>query len=102
MLKTLSLDTLGDLGAGEARAIVDAEIQRAVADLEDRGGEDGKARSVVVQIDLAKKEGLVVAQVSASSKLSPRRNRATASRVGFKNGKEVLVFQDESPDNPDQ
>ncbi|HEY7328514.1 MAG TPA: hypothetical protein VH592_12775 [Gemmataceae bacterium] len=35
--KPLSCDTLGDLDGGAARAIVDAALREALADLDDRG-----------------------------------------------------------------
>lgn len=98
----LTLDTIGDLDEGRARLAVNRELDRAVADLLDRGTEDGKTRKVVIQLELTTKEGLIVCQVQAQAKLPPLKSGATAAETGYQKGKEVLAFQELAPHNPDQ
>jgi hypothetical protein len=99
---SLTLDSLGEIDAGAARAIIDREIAVAVNDLDDRG-EDGQPRKVAIQLTLKKsKGGYVEAHVDAQAKLPPRR---TAPTIGVlaQDGRSVgLMFQESNPDNPDQ
>lgn len=98
----LSLDTLGELDRGAARLLIDREIQRAVADLEDRGEEDGKARKVNISLEMVVKDGLAVVQLNCESKLPSYRSNLTAGNIKVNAGKPVLYFQPYSPDNADQ
>ncbi len=106
MLINLSCDSIGDLDAGIARQLINREIDRAVADLEDRGEEDGKPRKVIIQLELETRDGLVVATAVCEAKLPPRRSGATAAsmRMRQRGSEKVseLCFQDLNADNPDQ
>ena len=53
-LPTGSLATLGDLNDGRAAEIINAAIREAVADLEDRGEQDGKPPRHRIQTELGK------------------------------------------------
>lgn len=100
--KRLTCDSLGDLGNGTARAIVDAAIKAAVRDLDERGEEDGKERAVSITIRLQKKDDLTVATVDAAAKLPPFRSFNTAARVKLGAAGAHLLFQEHDAENPDQ
>jgi len=103
MQKALSLASLGDLDNGRARAIIDAAIREALCDLDDRG-DDEKPRFVNIRLTLKQMEsGLVESRVEAESRCPKRRTASTIAKVK-RDGKmqSRLVFQDGSPDNPDQ
>ena len=100
---TLNLDTIGELQAGLAREAIDREIARAVADLMDRGEEDGKARKVAITLEMKLSKGLIILAVAAQAKLPPLQTGGTASEVRFRRpGVPELTFQANSPDNPSQ
>lgn len=99
---TLCLETIADLDNGTAGPLIDREIARAVADLVDRGEEDGKARKVVIQLELTIKNGIVVTDVTADAKLPPKRTRSTATEARYRDSEPVLCFQTHNPDRADQ
>lgn len=103
MQRPLSLDTLGDLDGGAARAIIDAAIAEALRDLDDRG-DDEQARKVEILITVKQMEnGLVDTHVEASAKVPRRRTASTIGKIK-RDGKQQtrLLFQDLAPDDPDQ
>jgi len=103
MLTTLSLDTLGDLDGGAARAIVDKAIAAAVADLDDRG-EDDKPRKVKITLTLERSDsGLVIGHIEAAIAVPAWNTAGPVSKVQRRaNGQIGLTFQELAPDDPDQ
>ena len=101
----LNLATLGDLDAGRARAIIDAEIAAAIADLDDRG-DDGEVRKVKIELALKQnKHGKQEVIVRAKAELPPRRVHPTNVKIAHdpKSPKQLSAFfQEEAPDNADQ
>lgn len=101
-IKPLSLESLGEVGDGGAKLIIDNEIAVAVRDTDDRG-EDGKPRKVVIEVTLEKQDsGLVEVSVFAQAKLPPRRTHATVTRPKNREGKVALMFSQFAQDDPDQ
>lgn len=98
----LTVDTLGELDNGIARALIQKEIDRAVADLVDRGEEDGKVRKVTIEVEMGLHQGLVVAHVAAQAKIPPRRSRPTVGKLRVEKGRDLLLFQPHDSSNPDQ
>lgn len=90
MKRELSFDSLGDLGDGAAKKIIDVELLKAARDIIDRGDEDEKPRKVVIEVTLEVKNGMVVASVAAQAKIPPYR---TANTQCHANGPSELVFQ---------
>lgn len=102
MFKPITIDTLGDLHHGAARLAINAEIARAVADIDDRG-DDGKERKVTVELSLQKMDdALTVALIRCQAKLPPRQTAATVAKIQYKNGEAQLAFQDMAPEDPSQ
>ena len=102
MQKNINLDTLGDLDGGAARAIIDHEIARAVADVDDRG-EDDKARKVAIELTLKRLgNGLIETTVTAQAKLPARQTNATFARPKHSGGGVKLQFQEFDNQSPDQ
>lgn len=103
MKETLCLGTLGDIGHGSARALIDHEIRLAVADFHDRAPQDGKSRKVMIELEIAQgKGGSVEFDVTCHAKLPPRRSIATIGNLKDNGGQPLLQFQTMSPDDPDQ
>ncbi len=101
----VTYETLGSLDSGAAKAIINAAIKEAVSDLDDRGGDDGKARTVLIQIVLTpRSNGQAEVEVQATAKLPPRRTASTVAALRFAKdgGGSQLLFQDLAPDDPDQ
>jgi hypothetical protein len=87
---------------GSAEAIIDAAINEALADLDDRGDDD-KPRRVLIELTLARmKNGLVEASIKAQSKLPPRQTASTIGNLAKRKDRAVLMFQELSPEDPDQ
>lgn len=103
MKQTLSLDSLGDLDNGAARLMIDRALAAAVADLDDRG-DDGKARKVVITLELKRTEGgLVVSHVQAKAAVPVYRTAGTLGKLRQKKGGQAaLDFQQHAADDPDQ
>ena len=97
-LTGLTADSIGDLDAGVARAIIDAEILRAVADLDDRGDEDGKPRKVKIELTMTKSRGLLAVSVACKAELPPYQSRLTQGEVQERRSsrgvQKHLLFQD--------
>lgn len=107
MLKDLNLKSLGDLDGGAAILVIDAAIAAAVADLEDRGLEDGKERLVKIVIKLTKvAKDTTSIVVTADPKLPERKVAATTAVTRFSrvNDRDIvnLSFQALNPERPDQ
>jgi hypothetical protein len=101
--KKLSLETLGDLDHGAAGAIINREIAIAVDDTDDRG-DDGLSRKVVILLTLKKqKNGLVHTKVETTAQVPKRATNETVSALRRQaDGKSTILFQEDSPDNPEQ
>lgn len=98
----ICLDNLGDLDSGHARAVVDAAIRLAAADLDDRG-EDGKPRQVNIILSMVKMDnGLTAVHIEAESKLPRRRTHSTLAQVKQEDGQAQLMFQTLAPGEPTQ
>src|SRR5262245_43011088 len=80
MLAALTCRTIGDLKDGLAEKVIDDHIRRAVADLENRGNEDGKPRKVVITIDMIKMAAdVLIIDVLVDLKLPPSRVPTTTA-----------------------
>ncbi len=98
----LTSDTIGDLDGGLARHIIDHALQAAVSDVEDRG-DDGKARKVVVEIEMKKlKNGTVAIVPQVKTSIPAYRGPGTFADVLGKTGRAQLHFQSHNADRPDQ
>lgn len=101
----LRLETLGALDEGRAQAIIDAEINAAIKDLDDRGG-DGQKRKVVIELTMFRnKHERVETTVKAQAKLPPRQVYPTDSKLTHHPkhpGQMTLLFNENSPANLNQ
>jgi len=99
----LSCDTIGDLDSGVFRLLVDKMIDLLARDVDDRAEEDGKARRLVIDIEVVKANGMVVITPRVDVKLPPRCSRSTAAKERMKGkGQTELLFQPSNGDNPEQ
>jgi hypothetical protein len=99
----LSMDTIGDLDGGVFRLLVDKEIDALAKDVDDRGEEDGKARILVLNVEVIKVKGMVIITPSVKVKLPPRVSGSTAAKERMKGkGQTELLFQPANGDNPEQ
>jgi len=98
----LSIDNLGDLSNGAARLMIDREIYKAVADLYDRGNEDGKPRIVSINLEITLKGDIVLAAVRCGVKLPPMQSGNTVAEVRRRGNEDVLLFQTLNADRVDQ
>jgi hypothetical protein len=101
-LITLNSANIGELTNGQAKAIIDRELAKAIADLDDRGEEDGKPREVVIKIALIKSRDQVLADVRAKANLPEYRTGVTTLSVKQRGGKSELLFRNDNAENPDQ
>lgn len=100
----VSIDTLGDLSDGQARATVNAAINAAIRDVEDRGA-DGKPRKVTVEVEFRRvgSGDRIDVVVKAKPTLPPYVTDPTVSAVKIDDrGKVTLAFSPADGDNPDQ
>lgn len=98
----LCLDNLGELDEGAARAIIDAAIRQAVADMDDRG-EDGKPRQVNIALILNRLDnGLIAAHIEAEAKIPRRKTAGTLGVVKSQSGTPTMLYQTMAPDEPNQ
>lgn len=103
-LQNLSCRSIGDLDNGLAEKIIDAEIRKVIADLDDRG-HDGAARSVTIELNMQKdvsRGDAIYIDVKVKTKLPAVRSGISQSKVGQKKGEMVLLFRDDNADNADQ
>lgn len=109
MLKNLTSETLGDLDNGLFGRLVDEELQKILADIDDRG-HDGNKRQITITIDFQMDPSrdphspslLIDPQVK--SKVPPLRSGITIAKVGrsVKSGALAMQFRDDNRDNPEQ
>ncbi len=98
----LNLTTIRDLSNGQAEAVINAALQAALRDVEDRG-EDRKPRKVVVEIELKKfNDDVVTATVKAKTTLPPYVTQPTFGELSV-DGKSVdMKFNPNNADNHEQ
>lgn len=95
--------TIADLTDGQAEAVINSALNKAISDLDDRGDEDGKERVVIIEIRMANVKSITTVEVVAQAKLPPFRTHATACKKTHRAGGGVaLTFQGFNADNPDQ
>lgn len=103
MFHKFSLANLADLDQGSVRDLFDAAVKRCISDCKDRPASD-KDRTVTMQVfvrPVAGKDGACegcTVQFAIAEKLP--KQESTVFRMHEKQG--VLLFSDESPDQPGQ
>jgi hypothetical protein len=98
----LRAETLYTLDGGRAGGIINAAINAAVADTDDRG-EDGKPRKVVITLTTEKLDnGTIAVSLEAKSQVPVYRASTTFAKPRMEGRKAILVFQQDAPENPDQ
>lgn len=99
---SLTLESLGELGCGQARAVIERELNAAIRDCEDRG-EDKKARKVVIEVELKKvNDETMVVNVSAKATTPKYRTENHWGKIDLNRGKPELKFSPVSLTNPEQ
>jgi hypothetical protein len=101
----LALINLGELANGAAGAVIDAALQAAIRDTEDRGLEDGKPRKVTITISLTKiDDETVTAEVEAKTSVPAYKPKKTVLNISYAGAGKVpaLLFQPASADRADQ
>lgn len=98
----LTARTLPDLDNGLAGLMIDRALRATIADLEDRGAEDGAAREVVIRLRLAIREKRVFVVPTVTTKIPAHRANATISDLRIQAGKPVLNFQPHNAEEPEQ
>jgi hypothetical protein len=99
----LTMDTLGDLDSGIFRLLVDKEIDVLCKDVDDRAEEDGKVRTLAIEVDVVKVNGMVIITPRVKVKLPPRVAKSTSAKERMKSkGQTELLFQPANAENPDQ
>ena len=107
-MSTLSCDTIGDINHGFSREAINTEIAKAFADLENRGEEDGKARTVEIKLSMTKiKGGAIGLDVQAVAKIPAYRTGITVAEPGIdalapRGRQHVIQFRSDNPERPDQ
>lgn len=101
--EALSLETLGQLAAGQAQATVNAAISAAIRDTEDRGS-DNKPRKIIIEIVLLKlSDDAISAAVKAKTTVPPYVTAATIGELKpDERGRASMVFAPAAPHNPNQ
>ncbi len=103
MKQSLTLDTLGQLAAGQAETIINAALRTALRDTEDRGA-DKKPRKVTIEVVLEKLgEDNISSTVKAKVTTPPYQTEPTIGELtpGAR-GNPEMMFQPASPNNPSQ
>lgn len=99
----LSMDTIGDLDNGVFRLLVDKEIDQLAKDLDDRGEEDGKARTLTIEIEVIKVKGVVIITPRCKVRLPARQSNSTSAKERMKSkGQTELLFQPANAPNAEQ
>lgn len=102
MLKDLNARTLADLSDGAGEFVINRALQAAMADLDDRGKEDGKPRIVTIEVSMMVLQGTPYVDVAAKAKLPARRSKITEILLREKEGKVSCAFQDMNAERVDQ
>jgi hypothetical protein len=99
------MDTLGELDNGNCKRIVDQLIRAIMHDLDDRGAEDGKPRSLTikVKVEFIKVNGRTVVTPVMDYKLPPRVAHSTVTvERADEGGQFQLYFQPWNAENANQ
>ncbi len=98
MQSDLTIDTLGGLHYGFARAVVNNAIGEALRDIDIRGN-DERARNVVITLTLTKLEnGPVSAELKAIAKLPDYKVDPTVGTVRQTDTGPVFEFKSDAPE----
>jgi len=97
----LSVENLADLSAGAAGLVINAAINAALRDTEDRGA-DKKARKVTIELEMKKIGDSVAVAVKAKTGLPPYLTEPTIGTLEMDGKKPVMKFNPDAPGNPDQ
>ena len=104
-LQPLNCSSIGELHHGFARTIIDAALEAAYRDTEDRGS-DEKPRKVIIEISLEKiDDGTVRIGLEAIAKLPKYQIPDTVGQIQAptkKGAAPLFAFRSDSPDRPDQ
>lgn len=104
-LQPLTCDTLGELHHGFARTVIDAALEAAYRDTEDRGN-DGKTRKVLIEVSCEKiDDGTVRIGLEAIAKLPKYQIPDTVATIQAptkKGAPPTFAFRSDSPGRPDQ
>lgn len=104
-LQKINTETIGDLHHGFAKTVIDAALEAAQRDTEDRGS-DGRKRKVVIEIAFEKiDDGTVKIGLEATAKLPKYQipdTVATIQQPTKKGAAPAFAFRSDSPDRPDQ
>lgn len=96
-------DTIGDLDNGTCRRLIDHAISALLSDLSDRGHEDGKPRTLAINIEFIKIDGKTVITPRVDAKIPPRVAHSTQAMERIGDGGEVLtLFQPWNAENAAQ
>lgn len=102
MRTTLSLATLGDLGDGAARVVIDQAIARAAEDVEDRG-DDEKERKVNITLTMLREDnGEIKTTVQVGVGLPKWKTHPTRAKAVGHGDQTQLVFQSLAQDDANQ
>lgn len=102
MLTALTCETLHELDNGLVGQIINAEFKKAIADLEDRGEQDEKPRSVTIDVEMCKFKGVTLINVKAAAKMPARRSNSTHAEGRYKDDAHSLFFQNLNAERVDQ
>jgi hypothetical protein len=98
----LNLTTIRDLSNGQAEAVINAAIQAAIRDLEDRGG-DKKPRKVSIEMEFKKLgEDVVTATVKAKTTLPPYVTQPTFGTLNVDGTAAHMKFNPNNADDYEQ
>ena len=104
-LQKINCDNIGDLHHGFAKTVIDAAIEAAQRDTEDRGM-DGKKRKVTIEISFEKvDDGAVKIGLEATARLPKYQIPDTVAQIQAptrKGAPPVFAFRSDSPSRPDQ
>ena len=102
-----SCRSIADLDHGMFGELVDTEIRRVFADIDDRG-HDGNDRVVTITLTMSRdmkrapNEPTVAIDPKVTAKLPAYRSNATAAKIATIDGEIVLLFRPDNKDNVDQ
>jgi len=97
---TLGAASLGGLGNGYLGKLIDKALDEIHADIQDRGDEDGAARTLTISLTFKPKHGQVIITPKVTAKVPSLVPPLTVTHPDAALGK--LVFNPESAGNPDQ
>lgn len=107
MLKELSAETIHLLNNGIVGAMIDQQLRVAIRDLDDRGEEDGKPRTVTIKLHVYKSKRMgVQVEAEAHVVVPAYRSAMTSSDIRIKQTSDgpakIVCFRDDNAENVDQ